>query len=66
MKIDPNHNYRKPVYAISLAAIMTTGLLAGCGPMVQGGMTVIEESESAPTTSVAEEAIEETVESENE
>ena len=30
MKIDPKHDYRKPIYAVSLAALMTTGLVTGC------------------------------------
>ena len=30
MKIDPKHDYRKPIYAISMAALMATGIMTGC------------------------------------
>ena len=30
MKIDPKHDYRKPISAISMAALMATGIMTGC------------------------------------
>ena len=49
MKIIPEKNYRKPVYALGLAAVMMTTALTGCKDKpvdLAGDVQVIESSET--------------------
>ena len=44
MKIDPKHDYKKPLYAAGLAALIGATAVFGtaCGPQIAGGMTISE------------------------
>lgn len=47
MKIDPKHDYKKPLYAVGVAALIgsTAVFGTGCGPAIMGGMTTTEYNE---------------------
>ena len=47
MKIDPKHDYKKPLYAVGVAALVgsTAVFGTGCGPAIMGGMTTTEYNE---------------------
>ena len=55
MKIDSKHDYKKPLYAISLTTLIGATMLLGtaCGPSIQGGMTVVEETQNETTSTDA-------------
>ena len=44
MKIDPKHDYKKPLYAAGLATLIGATAVFGtaCGPQIAGGMTISE------------------------
>ena len=44
MKIDPKHDYKKPLYAAGIATLIGATALFGtaCGPQIAGGMTLAE------------------------
>ncbi|MCR4729753.1 MAG: hypothetical protein K5881_02365 [Saccharofermentans sp.] len=44
MKIDPKHDYKKPLYAAGLATLIGATAVFGtaCGPQIAGGMTIAE------------------------
>ena len=44
MKIDPKHDYKKPLYAIGVATLIGATALFGtaCGPQIAGGMDIVE------------------------
>lgn len=44
MKIDPKHDYKKPLYAAGIATLIGATALFGtaCGPQIAGGMTIAE------------------------
>ena len=44
MKIDPKHDYKKPLYAAGIATLIGATALFGtaCGPQIAGGMDIVE------------------------
>lgn len=44
MKIDPKHDYKKPLYAAGIATLIGATALFGtaCGPQIAGGLTIAE------------------------
>lgn len=44
MKIDPKHDYKKPLYAAGLATLIGATALFGtaCGPQIAGGISIGE------------------------
>ena len=44
MKIDPKHDYKKPLYAAGIATLIGATALFGtaCGPQIAGGITIAE------------------------
>ncbi|MBR3279782.1 MAG: hypothetical protein IKG01_12905 [Lachnospiraceae bacterium] len=47
MKIDPKHDYKKPIYAIGMAALIGTTAILGtaCGPQLAGAAEPLETTE---------------------
>ncbi len=57
MKIKPEKNYRKPLYAVGLAAVMMTASLTACTDTpadLEGEATCIETSETSGTEDIVE------------
>lgn len=44
MKIEPKHDYKKPLYAAGIATLIGATALFGtaCGPQIAGGLTIAE------------------------
>lgn len=44
MKIEPKHDYKKPLYAAGIATLIGATALFGtaCGPQIAGGMDIVE------------------------
>jgi hypothetical protein len=44
MKIDPKHDYKKPLYAAGIVTLIGATALFGtaCGPQIAGGMDIVE------------------------
>ena len=64
MKINPKHDYKKPLYAVGIATLIGSTALFGtaCGPQIAGGMDIVEtEVQLGGAAQTAEtEAVEET------
>ncbi len=64
MKITKAKDYKKPLYAIGIAAVMTAAAVTGCGPVEHGGTAQLN---TPPTEEVelAGDVAEYQIESEN-
>ncbi|MBR3340578.1 MAG: hypothetical protein IKG30_03065 [Clostridiales bacterium] len=64
MKIDPKHDYKKPLYAIGLAALIGTTAILGtaCGPQLAGAAEPLETTEDVQLEGEVAETVCESVE----